>query len=165
MHFNLIWQRRGNVLSLKKILACCQEKCLSGGRIYPGWTDMTGEGAVIVHPFLDTGTGSPKELQYLDFFFVCVSVCNFPPSGMHVSPSDIFLWAVEQFSLRSTGTAQSLWPLQTCSSSFWTSLYTPVRQTCSPCATASLIRCRWAGCAETSCREGCPQSPSESCCY
>lgn len=66
MHFNLIWQRRSHILSLKETLACLREKCLLGDRIYPGWTDMAGEGAVSVHALLDTGTGSLKELQYLD---------------------------------------------------------------------------------------------------
>lgn len=89
MHFNLIWQRRGNIFSLEEILACLQEKCLSGDRIYPGWTDMRGEGAVSVHTSLDTGTDSLKERKYLDFF-VCVCV-YFPPSGMNLSSSGIFL--------------------------------------------------------------------------
>lgn len=65
MHFNLIWQR-SNRLSLEETLACLEEKCLLGDRIYPGWTDMAGEGAVSVHTLLDTGTGSLKEPQYLD---------------------------------------------------------------------------------------------------
>lgn len=62
-------------ISLEEMLACLQEKCLSGDRIYPGWTDVTGEGALSVHISLDTGTGSLKELQYPDFVCVCV----FPP--------------------------------------------------------------------------------------
>lgn len=72
MHFNLIWQRRSNILSLKETLACLRDKCLLGDRIYPGWTDMAGEGAVSVHALLDTGTGSLKELQYLDSLCMCV---------------------------------------------------------------------------------------------
>lgn len=67
-----MWQRRGNILSLEEILAGLQGKCLSGYRVFPGWTDMTGEGAVSVHTLLDTGTGSLKELQYLGFVCVCV---------------------------------------------------------------------------------------------
>lgn len=71
MYFNLISQRRSSI-SLEDTLACLQEKCLLGERMYPGWTDMTGEGAVSVQTLLDTGTGCLKELQYLDFFCVCI---------------------------------------------------------------------------------------------